>query len=72
MKTITITGWKKGMAKISLCKTIRRETGNSLPEGKAVVDSILSGGSFSFSVAEEDVQAISEELDAIKVTYEIE
>jgi hypothetical protein len=46
MLIVRVTGWEKGLQKISLTKLLQEGAGKNLPEAKSMVDALLEGKSF--------------------------
>jgi hypothetical protein len=53
MRIVKVTGWERGLRKISLTKLLQESAGKSLPDAKGLVDALLEGKSFEVSFADE-------------------
>src|SRR4051812_43346404 len=69
MTQINLTGWRPGLDKVRLTKTLQAELGLSLSEAKHVTDRVLAGESVSLPVHEEQAaERLAGLLDAIGTT----
>ena len=69
MITVTVTGWRQGLLKISLTQLIREYSGRGLATAKHEVDALLEGTPFSIQFDDPTIAAEfarkAEELGAI-------
>jgi hypothetical protein len=63
---IKIIGWREGLLKIEMTKTIRRHTDLDLSEAKAITDAVLNGRAATVEVADEATSLLlREELSTL-------
>jgi hypothetical protein len=50
---VKIVGWREGLRKVEMTKTIRRHTDLDLSDAKAITDAVLNGRAVTVEVADE-------------------
>lgn len=75
MHMVHITGWRAGLYKINLTKTVRAHLGGGLAEAKGCTDQVLDGIEVTLCVPNaETARVLARELDVLgaEVTLELE
>lgn len=64
--TVRITGWRKGLQKISMTKAIQRSAALGLADAKSCTDRVLNGETVDVSVSDARVaRELAQELQAL-------
>ncbi|WP_337054678.1 hypothetical protein [Pseudoxanthomonas sp. USHLN014] len=71
MKVIYLVGWKPGCDKIGLNGMLRARFNFTLGEAKKAVDNVLKGTRVELHVRDDELEAVSSELNAFCVKYEL-
>lgn len=60
MKSVKLTGWRVGLKKISLAKTIQDAVGGSIFDAKKIVEKVLSGEDVHLEITDEAFEGFLE------------
>ena len=72
MALVRVTGWRRGLQKISMTKVYRRELGITLKPAKEMTDALLAGEVQEFEVMPDSrAVAIAEELRQLGGVVEV-
>jgi ribosomal protein L7/L12 len=72
MPTVRITGYRRGLQKVAMTKTIRLRSGLNLAAAKTCTDSVLDGAMVTVDVpTSHDAEALVEELVSLGAVAEV-
>ena len=70
--TVRITGWRKGLKKVSMTKAIQRYAALDLGDAKSCTDRVLEGETIDVSVSDVQVaRELAQELKALGATADV-